>query len=151
MRSQEFTGKTTQEAIGDKTDMLLIDYMKVLKEKGELEFKIENGMITSINGIENPKSGTIGDIGCTSFFPSKNLGCFGDGGAMFTNNAELAEKLHCIANHGQKVKYHHSMIGCNSRLDTLQAAVLDVKLKHLDEYIASRFHYKWYLRCCLPE
>ena len=57
---------------------------------------------------------------------------------MFTNNAELAEKLHCIANHGQKVKYHHSMIGCNSRLDTLQAAVLDVKLKHLDEYISSR-------------
>lgn len=91
-----------------------------------------------INGIENPKSGTIGDIGCTSFFPSKNLGCFGDGGAMFTNNAELAEKLHCIANHGQKMKYHHSMIGCNSRLDTLQAAVLDVKLKYLDEYIASR-------------
>lgn len=91
-----------------------------------------------INGVENPKSGTIGDIGCTSFFPSKNLGCFGDGGAMFTNNQELAEKLHCIANHGQKVKYHHSMIGCNSRLDTLQAAVLDVKLKHLDEYIASR-------------
>lgn len=91
-----------------------------------------------INGVENPKSGTIGDIGCTSFFPSKNLGCFGDGGAMFTNNQELAEKLHCIANHGQKVKYHHSMIGCNSRLDTLQAAVLDVKLKYLDEYIASR-------------
>ncbi len=92
----------------------------------------------TINGRENPRSGTIGDIGCTSFFPSKNLGCFGDGGAMFSNNKELAEKLHCIANHGQKVKYHHSMIGCNSRLDTLQAAVLDVKLKHLDEYIASR-------------
>ena len=91
-----------------------------------------------INGVENPKTGSIGDIGCTSFFPSKNLGCFGDGGSMFTNNAELAEKLHCIANHGQKVKYHHSMIGCNSRLDTLQAAVLDVKLKHLDEYISSR-------------
>lgn len=92
----------------------------------------------NINGVENPKTGTIGDIGCTSFFPSKNLGCFGDGGAMFTNNADLAGKLHCIANHGQKVKYHHSMIGCNSRLDTLQAAVLDVKLKHLDEYISSR-------------
>ena len=91
-----------------------------------------------INGMENPQSGTIGDIGCTSFFPSKNLGCFGDGGAMFTNNGELADKLHCIANHGQKVKYHHSIIGCNSRLDTLQAAVLDVKLKYLNEYIASR-------------
>ena len=91
-----------------------------------------------INGEENPKTGTIGNIGCTSFFPSKNLGCFGDGGAMFTNDASLAEKLHCIANHGQKVKYHHSMIGCNSRLDTLQAAVLDVKLRYLDEYTVSR-------------
>lgn len=91
-----------------------------------------------LDGVENPKSGTIGDIGCTSFFPSKNLGCFGDGGAMFTNGAALAERLHCIANHGQKVKYHHSMIGCNSRMDTLQAAVLDVKLKYIDEYIASR-------------
>ena len=87
---------------------------------------------------ENPKSGTIGNVGCTSFFPSKNLGCFGDGGAMFTNDEALAERLHCIANHGQKVKYHHSIIGCNSRLDTLQAAVLDVKLKYLDEYISSR-------------
>lgn len=92
----------------------------------------------TIGGRENPQSGTIGDIGCTSFFPSKNLGCFGDGGAMFTNNSDMAQKLNCIANHGQKVKYHHSMIGCNSRLDTLQAAVLDVKLKYLDEYIASR-------------
>ena len=91
-----------------------------------------------LNGKENPQTGTIGDIGCTSFFPSKNLGCFGDGGAMFTNNIELAQKLNCIANHGQKVKYHHCMIGCNSRLDTLQAAVLDVKLKYLDKYIASR-------------
>ncbi len=91
-----------------------------------------------LGGRENPKSGTIGHIGCTSFFPSKNLGCFGDGGAMFANDEALAQKLHCIANHGQKVKYHHSMIGCNSRLDTLQAAVLNVKLQHLDEYIASR-------------
>lgn len=92
----------------------------------------------ALGGRENPKTGTIGHIGCTSFFPSKNLGCFGDGGAMFTNDEDLAQKLHCIANHGQKVKYHHSMIGCNSRLDTLQAAVLEVKLQHLDEYIASR-------------
>ena len=91
-----------------------------------------------LQGRENPKSGTIGNVGCTSFFPSKNLGCFGDGGAMFTNDETLAERLHCIANHGQKVKYHHSIIGCNSRLDTLQAAVLDVKLKYLDEYISSR-------------
>ena len=83
-------------------------------------------------------AGTIGDIGCTSFFPTKNLGCMGDGGALITNDDALAQKIQMIANHGQKVKYHHDLIGCNSRLDTLQAAVLDVKLRHLDEYIASR-------------
>jgi len=82
--------------------------------------------------------GTIGAIGCTSFFPSKNLGCMGDGGALFTRDSTLAERIRMIANHGQKVKYHHDLIGCNSRLDTLQAAVLRVKLKHLDEYISSR-------------
>lgn len=83
-------------------------------------------------------AGTIGDIGCTSFFPSKNLGCFGDGGAVFTNNSELGEKLRMIANHGQAKKYHHSVIGCNSRLDSIQAAVLNVKLQYLDEYSAAR-------------
>jgi dTDP-4-amino-4,6-dideoxygalactose transaminase len=82
--------------------------------------------------------GTIGDIGCTSFFPSKNLGCFGDGGALFTNNDELAENLRMIANHGQKVKYYHDVIGVNSRLDTIQAAILDIKLKHLNRYAESR-------------
>jgi dTDP-4-amino-4,6-dideoxygalactose transaminase len=84
------------------------------------------------------KTGTIGHIGTTSFFPSKNLGCFGDGGAMFTNDDELALKLRMIANHGQKKKYHHSVIGVNSRLDTLQAAVLNIKLKHLDTYCKER-------------
>lgn len=84
------------------------------------------------------KTGTMGTIGCTSFFPSKNLGCYGDGGALFTSDDTLAERIRMIANHGQKVKYHHSVIGCNSRLDTLQAAVLDVKLKHLDEYCEAR-------------
>lgn len=84
------------------------------------------------------KTGTIGTIGCTSFFPSKNLGCYGDGGAMFTNDNRLAEKLQIIANHGQKVRYYHDVVGCNSRLDTLQAAVLKVKLKRLDAYIAAR-------------
>ena len=84
------------------------------------------------------KTGSIGHIGCTSFFPSKNLGCYGDGGAMFTDDDELAERLRMIANHGQQVKYHHKIIGCNSRLDTIQAAILDVKLRHLDEYLDAR-------------
>ena len=85
------------------------------------------------------KTGIMGTIGCTSFFPSKNLGCYGDGGAIFCKDDALAEKLHMIANHGQKVKYHHSVIGCNSRLDSIQAAILNVKLKHLDEYGQARY------------
>ena len=84
------------------------------------------------------KAGTIGHIGTTSFFPSKNLGCFGDGGAIFTDNDNLAAKLKMIANHGQSVKYHHDVIGVNSRLDTIQAAILNVKLDHLDSYCESR-------------
>lgn len=83
-------------------------------------------------------NGTMGVIGTTSFFPSKNLGCYGDGGAMFTNDDALAEKLKMIANHGQKVRYYHEIVGCNSRLDTIQAAILRVKLKHLDEYCTAR-------------
>lgn len=83
-------------------------------------------------------SGCMGDIGTTSFFPSKNLGCFGDGGAIFTNNDGIAETIKMIANHGQKTKYYHDIIGVNSRLDALQAAVLDVKLKHLNNYCNSR-------------
>lgn len=84
------------------------------------------------------KAGTMGEIGCTSFFPSKNLGCYGDGGALFTQDDRLAEKLRQVVNHGMKVRYHHDEIGCNSRLDTLQAAVLDVKLPHLDSYNEAR-------------
>lgn len=84
-------------------------------------------------------TGTIGDIGCTSFFPSKNLGCYGDGGAIFTNDDLLGENLRMIANHGQQIKYHHKVIGCNSRLDTIQAVVLKAKLPHLDEYCAVRY------------
>jgi len=84
------------------------------------------------------QAGTMGTIGTTSFFPSKNLGCFGDGGAIFTNDASLAEKIRMIANHGQQKKYHHDIIGVNSRLDTLQAAILSVKLKYLDDYTRRR-------------
>ncbi|MCQ2342878.1 MAG: DegT/DnrJ/EryC1/StrS family aminotransferase [Paludibacteraceae bacterium] len=83
---------------------------------------------------------TMGEIGCTSFFPSKNLGCYGDGGALFTDNDELAAHIRAIANHGMVVRYHHDEVGVNSRLDSIQAAVLDAKLPHLDEYIAARQH-----------
>jgi UDP-2-acetamido-2-deoxy-ribo-hexuluronate aminotransferase len=86
------------------------------------------------------KAGTIGQIGTTSFFPSKNLGCYGDGGALYTNDDDLANKLRSIANHGMKVRYHYDDIGINSRLDTIQAAILRVKLKHLSQFNASRQH-----------
>jgi len=92
----------------------------------------------TFNDGSTAKAGTIGDIGTTSFFPSKNLGCYGDGGAIFTNNDELAKKMRIIANHGQTVRYYHDMIGVNSRLDSIQAAILRCKLPHLDRYIASR-------------
>jgi dTDP-4-amino-4,6-dideoxygalactose transaminase len=84
------------------------------------------------------KTGTIGDIGCTSFFPSKNLGCYGDGGAICTNSDELAKQLEMVANHGQSKRYYHDIVGCNSRLDTIQAAVLRIKLRELDNYIGAR-------------
>lgn len=84
------------------------------------------------------QAGTIGDVGCVSFFPSKNLGCFGDGGAIFTDNDDVAEKLRLICKHGSKVKYHNEIVGFNSRLDAIQAAVLRVKLNYLGEYIIKR-------------
>ncbi len=94
------------------------------------DFTFSNGSVK--------KAGAIGHIGCTSFYPSKNLGAFGDGGAIFTDDAALAEKLQMIANHGMKTRYYHDMVGCNSRLDSIQAAILNVKLRHLDEYAAAR-------------
>ncbi|MBC7904900.1 MAG: DegT/DnrJ/EryC1/StrS family aminotransferase [Gemmatimonadaceae bacterium] len=94
---------------------------------------------TFSNG-EKKKAGTIGTIGTTSFFPSKNLGCYGDGGAIFTNDDALANVLKMVANHGQSKRYYHDLVGCNSRLDSIQAAVLNVKLKKLDEYIDARRH-----------
>lgn len=90
------------------------------------------------NNGDKKYAGTIGDIGTTSFFPSKNLGCYGDGGAIFTNNDELAATMKMIVNHGSKVKYHHEIIGVNSRLDSIQAAILSIKLKKLKYYSAAR-------------
>ncbi|MEQ1678866.1 MAG: DegT/DnrJ/EryC1/StrS family aminotransferase, partial [Chitinophagaceae bacterium] len=84
------------------------------------------------------KTGSIGHIGTTSFYPSKNLGGFGDGGAIFTNDDTLAATMKMVANHGQSRQYYHDVVGCNSRLDTIQAVVLDIKLKYLDEYVAAR-------------
>ena len=84
------------------------------------------------------KSGTIGHIGCTSFFPSKNLGCYGDGGAIFTNDDNLAKQMRVVVNHGMTVRYYHDYVGVNSRLDSIQAAILNVKLPLLDEYAARR-------------
>jgi len=89
------------------------------------------------NGVKK-KTGTMGTIGTTSFYPSKNLGAYGDGGALFTNDDELAVKLKMIANHGQSKRYYHDLVGCNSRLDSIQAAILNEKLKYLDEYIDAR-------------
>jgi UDP-2-acetamido-2-deoxy-ribo-hexuluronate aminotransferase len=84
------------------------------------------------------KAGTMGNIGTTSFFPSKNLGCYGDGGALYTDNDDIAQKLRSIANHGTRIRYYHNNIGVNSRLDTIQAAILEVKLKYLDNYNNAR-------------
>jgi UDP-2-acetamido-2-deoxy-ribo-hexuluronate aminotransferase len=96
------------------------------------------GAVYTFSDDRAMRAGTIGTIGCTSFFPSKNLGCFGDGGALFTQDETLAGKIKMISNHGQRIKYHHEVIGVNSRLDTLQAAILNVKLKYLDEYETRR-------------
>ena len=84
------------------------------------------------------KAGAIGHIGCTSFYPSKNLGAYGDAGAIYTDDDELAQKLHMIANHGQTRRYYHGLVGVNSRLDSIQAAILDIKLRYLDDYAAAR-------------
>lgn len=107
--------------------------LKVIEDGAQsigADFYFKNGSVK--------KSGTIGDFGCTSFFPSKNLGCYGDGGALFTNNDQLAEKARMIVNHGMKVRYYHDEIGVNSRLDSIQAAVLSVKLERLDDYCNAR-------------
>lgn len=117
------------------------EIMQIAKENGL--YVIEDnaqaiGCDYRFSNGEVKKTGTIGDIGCTSFYPSKNLGAFGDGGAIFTNDDQLATVLNMIANHGQSKRYYHDIVGCNSRLDTIQAAILDIKLRHLDDYNAAR-------------
>ncbi|MCB9276547.1 MAG: DegT/DnrJ/EryC1/StrS family aminotransferase [Lewinellaceae bacterium] len=92
----------------------------------------------TFQGGQRQKTGTIGHIGCTSFYPSKNLGAYGDGGAIYTNDDELGPRLRTIANHGQVKRYYHDLIGVNSRLDSIQAAILDIKLRYLDEYAEAR-------------
>lgn len=141
-----------RKAIGPKTKAIvpvhlygqsadMEEIMKIATEHGLMviednaqaigaDFTFSNGQVK--------KTGTIGHIGCTSFFPSKNLGGFGDGGAIMTNDHSLAEKIRMIANHGQSKRYYHDLVGCNSRLDTLQAAVLNIKLQHLDTYNTAR-------------
>ena len=120
------------------------DMEKILKIASENNlYVIEDtaqaiGSVYSFSNGETAFAGTMGDIGTTSFFPSKNLGCYGDGGALFVNDDDLAKKCKMIANHGQSVKYYHDIIGCNSRLDSLQAAILDVKLKYLNNYSIAR-------------
>jgi len=124
---------------GQNADMEAI--MEVAKEHNlyVLEDACQSiGSVYTFSDGRKVQSGCMGDIGCTSFFPSKNLGCFGDGGAIFTNNDELAAKMRSIANHGMVVRYYHDVVGVNSRLDSIQAAILEVKLKHLDSYISAR-------------
>jgi len=141
-----------EKAITDKTKAIVpvhlfgqsanMEAIMQLAEKHDL-FVIEDtaqaiGADYTFSDGKVAKAGTIGDIGTTSFFPSKNLGCFGDGGALFTNNDDLAAMIKKVVNHGMEKRYYHDMIGMNSRLDTLQAAVLDVKLKYLDSYCDAR-------------
>ena len=149
-RNDTFTMDTTdlENKISDKSKVIVpvhlfgqcadMDEILAIAKKNDL-FCIEDtaqalGAGYARNNGNTYSAGTMGDFGTTSFFPSKNLGCFGDGGALFTNNDLFAEKAKMIANHGQRKKYIHDLIGCNSRLDAMQAAILRVKLRYLDEF-----------------
>jgi dTDP-4-amino-4,6-dideoxygalactose transaminase len=144
--------EAVEQAITEKTKAIIpvhlfgqcadMERLSAIAKKHKL-FIIEDaaqsiGATFQLNDGAVKQSGTIGDFGCTSFFPSKNLGCYGDGGALFTNDDRLAEKARMVVNHGMKVRYYHDEIGVNSRLDSIQAAVLSVKLQHLDTYNAAR-------------
>ena len=113
-----------------------------LAEKNKLKIIEDNaqaiGCKYTFPNEEIKYTGTLGHIGTTSFYPSKNLGCYGDGGAIFTNDDDLADKIRMIVNHGEKVKYNHEIIGCNSRLDSIQAEILNIKLRYLDNYNSNR-------------
>jgi dTDP-4-amino-4,6-dideoxygalactose transaminase len=147
MNTDQLEAKITNKTVGIVTVHLygqcanMEEILKISKANGlrviEDTAQAIGSMYTFSDGSKK-QAGTMGDIGTTSFFPSKNLGCYGDGGAIFTNDASLAQKIKMIANHGQNVKYFHDSIGVNSRLDTLQAAILSVKLKYLEKYTKSR-------------
>ena len=141
-------------------DALLYSAQDALRDlQSRSTYPRSTSRITDTSGLQIPKSetsetkkaGTIAHIGCTSFFPTKNLGCMGDGGALMTNDPMLAEKIRMIANHGQQKKYYHKVVGCNSRLDTLQAAILNVKLPHLNEYLDARKHAGSYYQKALKD
>lgn len=144
---EQLESKITEKTVGIVTVHLFgqcSNMEEILKLARQYQVKVIEDTAQAIGAVftfsdgRKAQAGTMGDIGTTSFFPSKNLGCYGDGGAMFTNDPVLAEKLHMIANHGQKKKYYHDSIGVNSRLDTIQAAILSVKLKYLDSYSKAR-------------
>jgi UDP-2-acetamido-2-deoxy-ribo-hexuluronate aminotransferase len=146
------TRSNIEHAIGPKTKAIVpvhlfgqcadMEPILALAKEKEL-YVIEDtaqaiGAVYTFSNGTQKQAGTIGHIGCTSFFPSKNLGCYGDGGAIYTRDPLLAERIKMVANHGQVKKYVHKYIGVNSRLDTIQAAILDIKLKYLDQYSAAR-------------
>ena len=151
-RTFNLTAKEVEKAITSKTKAIVpvhlygqscdMEPIMQLAEKHSL-FVIEDnaqaiGADYTFSDGRVAKTGTIGHIGSTSFFPSKNLGCYGDGGALMTNDDCLAQKMRMIANHGQEKKYFHKVLGCNSRLDTIQAAILNIKLNFLDQYSSAR-------------
>ncbi len=151
-RSYTLDPKSVRAAITPRTKAIIpvhlygqsADMKEILDIAAEYKIPVIEDNAQAIGGHytfpdgQRKANGTMGDIATTSFFPSKNLGCYGDGGAIFTNNTELYEKMQMIANHGQKVRYYHEIVGCNSRLDTIQAAVLRIKLKELDSYCDAR-------------
>jgi UDP-2-acetamido-2-deoxy-ribo-hexuluronate aminotransferase len=151
-RTFNITADIIEEAITEKTKLIVpvhlfgqcTDMEPIMKLTHDYNLKVIEDTAQAIgaeyrysNG-ETRKAGCIGDIGTTSFFPSKNLGCYGDGGAVFSNSIELAEKMRMVANHGQSLQYVHDIIGINSRLDEIQAAILRVKLRQLDNFAQRR-------------